>query len=113
MASGTMKKHVNPPDTYNMTKEAVLTNDQATLITSKGGWYQVRAINTNTAGSCYAYILHNDNDQYMAAAQIPGANNTYSRAVTSWLYFPSGRTFYARRGSTYANDSGLYYAPEL
>lgn len=113
MASGTMKKNVNPPNVYAEVRKQALVNGTITPVTSEGGWYQVRAINANEEGGCYAYLMRDsDADYYISADQIVGTG-TYVRCTTQWVYFPKGTTFYARKNSTYDGISGLFYAPEL
>ena len=101
---------INPPDLSNITRTA-LTSDLATEVTSTGAWYAVRAINRDTSGTNYAYILDSANTNYLAASSCP--TGTYVRAVTPWVYFPSGAKFYARGAFTSATESGLLSAPPL
>lgn len=98
---------INPPDFSTITRTA-LTDNVAVQVTSTGAWYAVRAINTNTSGTNFAFILDANNDQYLSASSNPAG--TYLRAMTSWLYFPSGAKFYVRACFTYADDSGLLKA---
>jgi hypothetical protein len=105
-----MIPYINPPDFSQITRTA-LTSGTATKITSVGAWYCVRAINTTTSGSCFAYILDKNNDQYLSASVNPASD--YQRATTAWLYFPKDAEFYARASFTYANYSGVLCAPPL
>lgn len=98
---------INPPD-FSTIERTALTSDAAVQVTSTGAWYAVRAINTGTSGSNYAFILDENNDQYLSASSNPAG--TFIRAMTNWLYFPSGAKFYARATFTYAADSGLLKA---
>lgn len=108
--AGAIKAKINPPDLSNITRTA-LTSDLATEVTSTGAWYAVRAINRDTSGTNYAYILDSANSTYLATNTNPAG--TYVRAVTPWLYFPSGAKFYARGAFTSESESGLLSAPPL
>lgn len=101
---------VNPPDITQMERTA-LVHEQTLIITSVGGWYMVAAINRETKGSCSAFLADETLTTYYAASNSP--SGTYTRTTTPWIYFPAGFQFAARAFFTYANTSGVYYAPPI
>ncbi len=111
MSTKTIKKFINPPSVLDSTRQATLTSGTVQQITSVGGWYQVRAVNGSDSGACYAYIQSAETSGYIATNAVPNGN--WNRAVTPYIYFPAGTTFWARAGFTLASDSGVYVAPEM
>ena len=98
---------VKQPDVLNATRTA-LTSGTVTAVTSDGSWYAVRAINSSASGGCAAYIQDSNGSAYYAA--VAAKDGTYQRAMTPWIYFPSGKKFYVRAIFTDSDDSGLLKA---
>lgn len=110
MATGIIKRTINPPDLANMERTA-LTSETPLNVTSAGGWYCVVAINKNTSGECSAFLANQALTTYYSASQ--GGNGTFLRTTTSWIYFPQGYQFAARAFFTDADSSGLFFANPL
>lgn len=110
MAEGYKSKHINPPDLSNIARTALVSGDM-TLVTSTGGWYCVRAINTGVSGPCSAFMLDENQVYYLQASEAN--EGMYRRATTSWVYFAKGVKFYARGIFTDDSLSGLLFANEL
>ena len=110
MATGTIKKHINPPDFSNIDRTE-LTSEAFLQVTSVGGWYSVRAVNTATSGACCAYILDSTQANYIQACE--SREGIYRRCTTPWVYFSKGQVFYARGIFTDTDASGLLFAKEM